>query len=154
MDDALNQAVRIATEEVFETFLGWKITSAAPVESTINGTAAETSVIISFVGNLSGAFTLKCSTKLATEIASQMLGTDIEASSDDMKDAVAEMLNMIAGAAKTKYSSGSDTFKISVPTIIIGGDYTIHIKADSDDKISLLEFRYNNDDMVIEIFLA
>ena len=123
MDDALNQEVGIATEEVFETFLGWQITSVAPVESTINVNPAEISVIISLEGNLSGAPTLKCSAKLVTEIASQMLGTEIEASSDDMKDA-------------------------------IGGDYTVYIKANKDDKISLLEFQCNNDDVVIQIFLV
>ena len=83
-----------------------------------------------------------------------MLGMEIDAASDDMKDAVGEMLNIIVGAAKTKYSPGNDTFKISIPTTIVGGDYTIHIKADKDDRISLLAFQCGDEDMAIEIFLA
>jgi chemotaxis protein CheX len=82
-----------------------------------------------------------------------MLGMEVEEGSDDMKDAVGEMLNMVVGNAKTRYSSENNTFKVSVPTTIIGEDYTIHIKANASDKISLLNFNCNNDAMSIEVYL-
>lgn len=153
MDNTLNRSVIKAAGEIFSNYLGWDIKGRIPVERPINESYKEVSVIISFVGSISGAITMKCSKKLATEIASGMLGTEVEKDSDDMKDAVGELLNMIIGAAKNYYSSGVDPFKISVPTIVIGEDYVVHIKASNKDKISLLDFLCNQDGMSMEIFL-
>ena len=154
MNNGLNQAVIKATGEIFKSVLDWSVQSSTPVEKPINASHQEVSVIISFVGTISGAITLKCSGKLATEIASQMLGMDVEEGSDDMKDAIGEMLNMVVGSAKTNYSTGQDPFKMSVPTIIIGEDYTVHIKANNGEKISLLGFKCQNNDMHIEVYLS
>lgn len=153
MNNILNQSIIKATEEILDSVLGWGVKAGAPVEKMINSSSAETSVIISFLGSISGAFTLKCSTKLAGEMASAMLGMEVEAGSEDMKDAVGELLNMIVGAAKTRYSAEGDPFKVSIPTTIMGKDYTVHLKANSSDKISLIDFNCNHDSMSIEVFL-
>ena len=152
MDTTLNQAVTKATEEIFDSMLGWSVKGKAPVEKPINVPSAETSVIISIVGNVSGAITFKCAKKLAGEIASGMLGMDVDEDSDDLKDAVGELLNMVVGSAKTGYSS-ADAFKISVPTTIMGEDYTVHIKANSGDKISLIDFDCDHSGFSIKVFL-
>ncbi len=152
MDTTLNQAVIKATEDIFDSMLGWDVKGKAPVEKPINASSAETSVIISIVGNVSGAITLKCTKKLAGEIASGMLGMDVDEDSDDLKDAIGELLNMIVGTAKTRYSS-VDAFKVSVPTTIMGGDYAMHIKASSGDKISLIDFDCDHGGLSIEVFL-
>jgi len=153
MDNAFNKSLIKATGEIFQSMAGAAVSCKPPVEKTIKDTTAETSVIITFVGSISGAVTLKCSKKFASMIASQMLGTDVEEGSEDMKDAIGELLNMIVGSAKAHYSSDGDPFKISVPTIIIGEDYTVHIKADPNDKVSLLDFSCNGDTMGIEVYL-
>jgi len=153
MDNALNKSLIKATGEILQSMAGADVSCKPPIEKTIRDTTSETSVIITFVGSISGAITLKCSKKLASMIASQMLGMDVEEGSDDMKDAIGELLNMIVGTAKAHYSSDADPFKISIPTTIVGEDYTVHIKADPNDTISLLDFRCNGDTMGIEVYL-
>ena len=153
MDKNLNQAVIQATEEMFDSVVGWKVKSLPPVEETLNGSSAETSVIISFVGNISGAFVLKCTKACAVDIASQMLGMDVSDDSEDLKDAMGEMMNMIAGRAKTDYAEGNESFKISVPTTIVGEDYVVHIKANNGDAISSIGFKCQQHELSIEVYV-
>ena len=152
MDAALNQAVIKGSESVFESMLGWDVKGKEPVEMPINASSSETSVVISIVGNVSGAITFKCTKAFAKAIASTMVGAEVEDGSDDMKDAVGELLNMVVGTAKATYSS-DDAFKISLPTTIIGGDYTVHIKANSSDTTSLIDFACDKGAFSIEVYL-
>ena len=154
MNQKLNESLTRATEDIFENALGWSVKSSPPKERPINESWAETSVIISFVGSISGALTLKCSKKLASHIATDMLGTKIEEGSDDMKDAVGELLNMIIGSTKLYFSSNGDPFKISVPTIIIGQEYSIHVNASQDENITQIDFDCDGDGMSIDIYLT
>ena len=153
MDESLNQSLIKATEGIFEDMLGLSLKSSPPVEIALTDSKGETSVIISIVGAVSGAVTLKCSKKFGTKLASQMLGVEIDEGSEEMKDAVAELLNMIIGSAKSYYSADGDPFKISVPTTIIGDDYSMHIKANPGDTISLLDFNCNGDVLGIEVYV-
>ncbi len=153
MDVALNQSFIKATEDIFESMLGLQLKSNPPVEKPLHDSAGETSVIINIVGSVSGAITLSCSKSFASKLASQMMGMEVAEGSEEMKDAVGEILNMIVGSAKTYYSSDGDPFKMSIPTTIIGGDYSIHIKADPGATVSLLSFNCNGDDMGLEVYV-
>lgn len=153
MNDALNQAVRGAMLEMFQSVLGKTAQGDAPVEAPPNERRYETSVVIGFVGGISGAFALRCSKKAAAHIASQMLGTDVAEGSDDMKDAIGEFFNMVVGATKTRFGSNGDPFKVSVPTTIMGEDYVLHIKANPADKLARLDFLCEADTLSIEIYL-
>jgi chemotaxis protein CheX len=155
MNDLLNKSLEAATKDVLKSVLDWDVDSHSPVEKRINEVDAnDTSVFISIVGEISGAITMKCSNLFASHIASEMLGMPIEAGSDDMKDAVGELLNMIVGNAKTYYASnGNDPFKISIPTTIVGEDYTIYIKASPSDVVTQIDFVYNGQTLSFTIHL-
>lgn len=152
MNERLNHAVINAIEEIFQTMLGVKVTSNAPIEKYINEEQYELNIVISIVGELSGAITLKSSKKLAIIIASKMLSTSVEEDSDDMKDAVGEFLNIVMGAIKRHYSS-TNPFDISVPTTIIGGNYLVYTKASKNDKVSVINFNYDGNSFCVEIYL-
>jgi CheY-specific phosphatase CheX len=153
MNDALNLAVRDATLDMFQSVLGKTAQGAAPVESAANARTYETAVVISFMGGISGAFALRCSKKLAANIASQMLGTDIAEGSDDMRDAIGEFFNMVVGAAKTRFATNGEPFKISVPTTIIGDNYVLHIKANEAEKLTRIDFGCEGDSLSVEVYL-
>jgi CheY-specific phosphatase CheX len=152
MNERLNQAVKNAIEETFYTMLNVRVIGNDPVEKVINGARYELNVVIGIVGEISGAITLKGSKKLATSIASNMLGIEIEENSDDMKDAIGEFLNIVMGVIKRHYSS-DNPFDISVPTTILGEDYLVYTKASKNDKVSLIDFKYNGESFCIEIYL-
>ena len=153
MDERLNNSMILATKETLSSVLGVDTVCSSPVEEVINTSGGETSVVIGFVGGISGAFTLKCSRELCVQIASDMLGEPVPLDSEDAKDAVGELFNMIVGTAKTHYGESNGSFRMSVPTTIIGEDYTVHVKANQSSTVSVLKFQVGGEVLHIEVYV-
>ena len=151
MNEKLNNAVLDAVKDMFKTMLSEEIQSGNIVEKNIDEPKFEVNVVISFVGKITGAITLKGSKKLAKDITSKMLGFEVEDESDDIKDAVGEFLNIIMGAIKRNYSE-DNAFDISVPTVVIGSDYVIYTKAERSDKVSIIDFIFKENKFIVEIY--
>jgi chemotaxis protein CheX len=64
-------------------------------------------------------------------MASRMLGIDPKDTNEQMWDAIGEISNMIAGNFKNKLTGVADHCMLSVPTVITGGDYSMHSLADA-----------------------
>lgn len=143
MDRNLVRATALATQTIFRDLVGWELhlddvtTNQRPAKGT-----PELNAVISFNGMKSGAFVLHMSEPLSAVLASTMLGVGCPVGSVDAKDAIGELLNMITGAIKNHYQSQRDPFKISVPTIVSGTDFSIHVKVDSEDEIVSLGFQH------------
>ena len=152
MNQQLNQSIIKATEEVFETLLGTPVLSGSPEQKPVNKGTEETTVVISFMGEMSGAFTLKCSRQSATFLTGKMLGTEEGLTFEDVKDAAGELLNMIVGSALTHYSANG-RINISIPTTIIGDDYSMHIKADPGDMVSYIPFQADAANLAIDVYI-
>ena len=58
-------------------------------------------------------------------IAGTMLGMEIEEIDADVKDALGEIANMIAGGLKEKFAAEDIALQLSIPTAISGKSYTI-----------------------------
>ena len=84
MDNNLNKSLIKATGEILQSVIGAEVSCKLPVERHIKDTDSETSVIVTFVGSISGAVTLKCSTKFASMIAGEMLGVPVDEGSDEL----------------------------------------------------------------------
>ena len=100
MNIRLNEAVIKATTEIMRDMIQVRSTHNPAVEKSINntkGVCSEVTTIISFVGDISGAVMLKCSKRVGAKIASRLLGTEVHPDSEDMKDAIGEILNIIIG---------------------------------------------------------
>jgi chemotaxis protein CheX len=108
--------------EVFATMVGATLkpseTNGVPVIAQMTG-------MVGIAGPLIAVFSLRCSERAATTIASQMLGVSLEDAAAQKSDAVGEICNMVAGYFKAKIGLG-DQCKLSVPTILAGTDYKIH----------------------------
>lgn len=148
----MNEAVIIAVEEIFIKMFNIKIKNNTPLEKNVDQTKHEVNTVICLVGELNGAFTLKSSMKLACDIAGRMLNMDVEKGSEDMRDAIGEFMNIIVGAIH-RYYSDTKTFNISVPSIILGEDYLVYTKASKSDKVTIIEFMYEDNKFSIEIYL-
>ncbi len=81
---------------------------------------------------LSGTTTGTCALSLPSEVALEavrtmlMIPEDEVLSDEDTRDGVGELINMIAGGAKTKLSSTQYKFSITLPTIISGGKHEVY----------------------------
>ena len=143
MDKKLVRAVALGTQMVFKDLIGWEmhVDAITTNQGSANGTP-ELNAVVSFNGTKSGAFILHCSEPLSATIASTMLGLDCEVGSADTKDAIGELLNMITGAVKNHYQNQRDPFRISVPTIVTGTNFSVHVKVESENKIVSLGFQH------------
>ncbi len=85
--------------------------------------------VVGFGGVLSGACVFRSSAALAVKIAAQMTGMDIRGLDDTVKDAIGEICNMLAGAWKGKVPGLSANCGLSVPAVISGRDYSLHVQS-------------------------
>lgn len=115
-----------SVEEVFRLMLG--------VECHRDGSLASAekesvTAVVGFGGVLSGACIFRSGTGAAREIAARMTGMTFDAMDDTVKDGIGEICNMLAGAWKGKVPELAANCGLSVPAVITGRDYNLHVQA-------------------------
>jgi len=76
--------------------------------------------IIELTGNIRGTLSVSFERKTILEIVSQMFGETIPELNDDIKDAVGELLNMVAGRINTKLSDSGQTVTAKLLKVLTG----------------------------------
>jgi chemotaxis protein CheX len=117
---ALQTVLELATREVFELMVGTRV----EVRSEEFAEDLDITAMIGLAGSLCGVISVRCSSDAARLIAAKMLGIPVSDANISMRDAVAEIVNMVAGNFKSKLS-GSNHCMLSIPTIITGADYQL-----------------------------
>jgi chemotaxis protein CheX len=115
-----------SVEEVFQLMLGidCKRGTCAPIHEAESVTA-----VVGFGGLLSGACVFRSGARTALLIASRMTGMEFDSIDDTVKDAIGEIGNMLAGAWKGKVPNLAANCGLSVPAVITGKDYNLHVQA-------------------------
>ncbi|MBT8343004.1 MAG: chemotaxis protein CheX [Desulfatitalea sp.] len=108
----------IAAKRIFETMITVPFSLGKPVLKTSNEVPHEISSIIGISGNVSGCVVLSLSEEVAFQLASALIGEEVNALDEDCTDAIGEIANMIAGNAKTDFPSKDNS--ISVPSVVVG----------------------------------
>ena len=127
--DSWRLLLREAVKEVFSMMVGAEISvpgqAGTPVVTEVTG-------MVGLAGELCGVLSVRCSKSCASKIASKMLNVPVTDAVSHMSDAVGEICNMVAGNFKAKINGLQDKCMLSVPTIIIGGDYEVFSPAVGD----------------------
>ena len=115
--------LELSMREVFQLMLACplQVLPEAPEEDGLDITA-----MVGLAGQVCGILSLRCSAKAAGRMASRMLGVDPNGGGPEMWDAVGEICNMVAGNFKNKISGLGNGCLLSVPTVITGGNYSVH----------------------------
>jgi chemotaxis protein CheX len=115
-----------SVKEVFQLMLGLecRLESRAEEREPDSVTA-----VVGFGGLLSGACVFSSRPTVALEIAAQMTGMEFTEIDDTVKDAIGEICNMLAGAWKGKVPELAAHCGLSVPAVITGRDYRLHVQA-------------------------
>ncbi|PSH03176.1 MAG: hypothetical protein CXZ00_13485 [Acidobacteria bacterium] len=132
--------LELSAREVFEIMLYTRLPLfGASAEKHVG----EFTALVGLAGSLCGVISIRCTEQAARVMASKMLGISPEEVDNDGFDALGEIANMIAGNFKAKLSGVGNHCMLSVPTIIVGSDYTtrsltgentIEVVLDFDDK--------------------
>jgi chemotaxis protein CheX len=116
--------------EVFEMMLGKQCLreGGAENQNALRGSESVTAVV-GFGGILSGACVLSCQASAACRMAECLAGMSFDCVDDVVKDAIGEICNMVAGAWKSKVPDLAANCGLSVPAVITGSDYNLHVQA-------------------------
>lgn len=114
-----------STKTLFETMImmDLKYGDAALVDEK----QIKTDVIgmVSFTGKYHGVISLFCSKRFALKVAANMLMTEMTEFTTEVKDAIGEVSNMIAGNVKTKLTAQYGDMHLSIPIVIAGEGLSI-----------------------------
>jgi chemotaxis protein CheX len=89
--------------------------------------------LIGLAGKCHGMVVVGLGRETALQLAGILLGTKVHELNSDVVDAVGELTNMIAGAAKTQL--GAYQLSIGLPTVICGKTNTINFPSGSSPLI-------------------
>jgi chemotaxis protein CheX len=126
LEISLERAIKEITTTMFNS--GSELISPEKVEIVPPGLSA----IVGFGGRISGFIAIHLSPRSACTLAASLLGMNFDEMDDIVADAMGEMVNMIAGGLKKFASQDEDIFKISVPSIVYGNDYSTHAPKNSE----------------------
>jgi chemotaxis protein CheX len=118
-----------SVHEVFHTMLG---VPCGPESSahTLHRTDGESvTAVVGFGGVLSGACVVLCDASAARRMVGKMTGMEFQSVDNTVKDGMGEICNMIAGAWKSKVPHLAAHCGLSVPAVITGRDYNLHVQA-------------------------
>ena len=116
-----------SVEEVFHLMLGVNCRRyTGPVEA---GEPESVTAVVGFGGLLSGACLFRSGSSAAMKIAAHMTGMEFVDVDDTVKDGIGEICNMLAGAWKGKVPLLAANCGLSIPAVITGRDYNLHVQA-------------------------
>jgi chemotaxis protein CheX len=139
--------LELAVEEVFEIMLGCRV---KPVPKADHVASRDFTAMVGLAGALCGIITICCSTQTAHQLAKAMLGAVAE-SDEQVADALGEICNMVSGNFKNKLSGTDDRCMLSVPTVVSGGQYSVHSMADGESMSTIVLFEKLPVDVTLQL---
>ena len=134
-----------SVEEVFSLMLGvnsQRYTGPAEASELESVTA-----VVGFGGVLSGACVFRSGASAAIKIAAHMTGMEFTEVDDTVKDGIGEICNMLAGTWKGKVPELAANCGLSVPAVITGQNYKLHVQSPEFK----LHHTYHFDDASFEV---
>lgn len=140
--------MEVATREVFTQMVSTQLNVPERPSAAISSVTA----MIGLAGLLTGVMSLRCEDEAAALITSRMLGINLEEANSSIADAMGEVCNMVAGNFKHKIPGLGDGCLLSLPSVVRGGDYTIHARPNTP-RIHL-HFLIENMPIMISLYVA
>ena len=108
-----------SVQDIFKTMLSMEIEDAADAPNGQGAPVVTASIRLG--GAWNGIILLECRAPTACRCAAAMLGIKTPSADDeDVKDAMGELINMVAGNAKVVLGRGT---YLSLPTVVYGPEY-------------------------------
>jgi len=111
-----------STRNVLQTMLGLVTTIDRPRIKAVPAPEYDYSAIIGFSGKIVGVVVVSFRRETAIKMVTAFAGEVVEPDTSDFSDAIGELANMIAGAAKKDLGAVAS---ISVPTVILGKGHIV-----------------------------
>jgi len=135
-----------AVSDVFSSMVGHQ---PEQLDSIADHVQPGLTAIVGLTGEPAGILSVSCELATASKIAGLMLGSEIDGSEEDARDALGEVCNMVAGSLKSSLSKQDDRCRISIPTVVSGTHY--HIKSMLYGEKHSVTFRFEGHLILIDL---
>lgn len=116
---------------------------------------AHVTAVIGFAGYYRGGMGIYLPRALALKMVAAMLGVPVDQVTidkmpADVKDAIGEIVNIIAGGAKAELSKQGITFDLSLPTVIVGEKFQVYVDNNPERVQAVIPFTAGEDQLFVE----
>jgi chemotaxis protein CheX len=137
------------TKDVFSTMLMVDLESEAIVENTRCEIQSNLTSMIGLGGGIRGLLAVHCPASVAKNITGTFLGMDVDDLDDDVKDAIGEIVNMVAGNLKVSYAKTDINVELAIPTSIVGESF--YVSGIADANRLTVPFKFADDTFWVEL---
>ena len=120
-----------STRDIFSSMIMLDVAPGEPFKRSDEKLFNSITGIIGLAGNTKGMLAIHMTNQAALAVTTAFLGMDVEEIDEDVRDAIGELANMLAGSIKSILDPGGSDIKLSMPSAIYGEDYTIDCLADA-----------------------
>ena len=113
--------------DLFSTMLGCQAKRGNVALAKSGGSSQEITALIGLSGQARGTVAISFPESTALSMVERLLGIEMEAIDETVSDALGEMVNIVAGGAKAKFTqeNGGPPIDLSLPNVIKGGNYSV-----------------------------
>lgn len=144
--ERMKRAITCSIENIFRTMLNMEIVPADDGRATV----FMISGIVGISGGVNGYVAVRSSSRLAARIASAMFASEYDNITTEVKDAIGEITNMVAGNIKSHLDGAGDLFNLSPPSVVVGNH---ELYAGGRGIVIGETFIVHDDTLGVEVFL-
>jgi chemotaxis protein CheX len=115
-----------SVHELFDSMLGCEVSRDNPTIVPKMESHRELVATIGLSGQTRGNVALQIPEKTALAMAGRFLGEELKDVDATVIDAIAELVNIVAGGAKAKLPTDKDPVVLGLPNVIHAKGYTVH----------------------------
>lgn len=119
----VGQAIIDGTEEVFSTMLMVDLDTGKPIEGKGGDVESNLTSMLGLGKDIKGMLAVHCPAVVAKDITGTFLGLEMQELDDDVKDAIGEIANMVAGNLKIFFQEHDIDIELAIPTTVVGKSF-------------------------------
>jgi len=119
----VGQALIDGTEEVFSTMLMVELDTGKPIEGKGGDVESNLTSMLGLGKDIKGMLAVHCPAVVAKDITGTFLGIEVQELDDDVKDAIGEIANMVAGNLKIFFQEHNIDIELAIPTTVVGKSF-------------------------------
>lgn len=149
----VGQAIIDGTTEVFSTMLMVELEVGEIIDGKGGKIPANITSMIGLGKDIRGMLAVHCPAAVAKDITGMFLGMEVKEIDEDVKDAIGEVANMVAGNLKTSFGEHGKAIELAIPTTVIGesfctsgmfGAHRVVVHFLMNKKMFMVELKYIN----------
>jgi chemotaxis protein CheX len=121
----IGREIALGAQDVFSTMLMVELESEAAVINQRLPLQSNLSAMIGLGGGIRGVLAVHCPAAVAKAITSAFLGMEVDELDEDVKDAIGEIANMVAGNLKVSFAREGVDIELAIPTSVVGESFNV-----------------------------